>query len=349
MRRIETILLVTAAGFYFWFLAHFGLHEVLGYLRLAGWGLALTISLESLARAANTLGWRVTIENYPPSLKPGELFAARIAGEAVDYTTPSAQLGGQFVMALMVRRKLRMPVGLATVVVAALTEALGQIVFITAALLISLRLLPSAERMYGPIMAGFALVVALVAGFFFVQTRRPFAHLWRAAAKFDVARINRYEIKESAEEADTLLIDFYARHRARLLLSCLCYFFAWSLGPIEIYILLKLLHQPASLQIALAVEAIGLLIERATFLIPAKLVSQEGGKALILAALGYPAGVGFAIGFLRRIKEMVWVLFGLISLALHRVANGGARVSEAAPARRRDELEIQRLQGEQSL
>ena len=76
---------------------------------------------------------------------------------------------------------------------------------------------------------------------------------------------------------------------------------------------MRLLHQPASLQIVLLVEALGLLIERATFLIPAKLVSQEGGKALILAMLGYPPGIGFVVGFLRRIKEMVWVLFGLLS------------------------------------
>jgi hypothetical protein len=54
-------------------------------------------------------------------------------------------------------------------------------------------------------------------------------------------------------------------------------------------------------------------------MIPAKLVSQEGGKALILAMLGYPADVGFAIGLLRRVKEMVWVLLGLTTLAAHRL------------------------------
>jgi hypothetical protein len=74
-----------------------------------------------------------------------------------------------------------------------------------------------------------------------------------------------------------------------------------------------------SFEVALMVDAIGLLIERATFLIPAKLVSQEGGKALILGMLGYPPGVGFAVGFLRRIKEMAWVLLGLASLMEHRL------------------------------
>jgi len=89
------------------------------------------------------------------------------------------------------------------------------------------------------------------------------------------------------------------------------------------------------------VEAVGLLIERATFLIPAKLVSQEGGKALILGLLGYPAGIGFAVGFLRRVKEMVWVLIGLVSLMIHRMTvgtdNGGAGQTEKIVRLRRME------------
>jgi hypothetical protein len=350
MRRAETIFIAIALVFYAWFLAHYGPGQVLGYVRMAGWGLALTISLETIARIANTLGWRVTIEHYPPKLRFIELFAARIGGEAVDYVTPSAQLGGQFVMAVDVREKLRMPVGLATVVVAALAEAVGQIGFITIALLISLRLIPVSADIYWAIVGGFALALALAGAFFFVQMKRPFSHLWRAAARVNLARINTEEIRESAEEADAVLLDLYARHRVRLIASCLCYAAAWSCGPIEIYILLRLLHQPASLQIVLLVEALGLLIERATFLIPAKLVSQEGGKALILGILGYPPGIGFVVGFLRRIKEMVWVLLGLIALMIHRMAvQQRAERKSAAAAGRDAVVKMQRAQGEQSL
>ena len=350
MRRAETFFIVIAVAFYAWFLTHYGPGQVIGYVRMAGWGLALTISLEALARIANTFGWRVTIEDYPPKLRFAELFAARIGGEAIDYVTPSAQLGGQFVMAVDVREKLRMPVGLATVVVASLAEAVGQIVFVSIALVISLRLIPVAGDLYWSIVGGFALAVALAGGFLFVQMKRPFSHLWRAATKFDFTRINTDEIRGSADETDAVLLDFYARNRGRFVGSCLCYAAAWSFGPLEIYILLRLLHQPASLQLALLVEAVGLLIERATFLIPAKLVSQEGGKALILGMLGYPPGIGFAVGFLRRIKEMVWVLFGLLALMIHRIlVQQRADMTGAAAAERHSVMKMQRAQGEQSL
>jgi len=319
MRRLETIIVVLALGFYVWFLSHFGVREVLGYVRLAGWGLVLTISLETFARAANTLGWEMTIGPYN-ALPFGQLFLARIAGEAVDYVTPSAQLGGQFVMAMMVRRSLDMAMGLATVVVAALCEMVGQIVFITLALFASIQLVPRSSDFFWALLGGFLLALGLIGGFLYVQRKHPFSYLLSIAGKVVGSEAREYQA--AAAEADEFLLDFYTNYPDRVALSSLCYLFAWSLGPVEIYILLRLLHQPASFEIALLVEAAGLLLERATFLIPGKLVSQEGGKALILALLGYPVGVGFAIGFLRRIKEMVWVLFGLVSLMVHRMTVG---------------------------
>ena len=356
MRRIETLLIrfetlaiLVALGFYIWFLRRFGFGQIYGYLRMAAWGLGLTVTLESVARAANALGWRATIANYPSNLGFGELFAARIAGEAIDYITPTAQLGGQPVMATMVRRKLRMAVGLATVVIAALAESIGQICFICAALLISIPLEAKVHSLFWAALGGLAFALSLVIAFFFVQMKRPFFHLLEAASSI-MPLLKDSEVREGAAEADAILTDFYAHHRLRLLTSSLCYLLAWSMGPVEIYILLRLLHQPAPILVVLAAEAVGLLIERATFLIPAKLVSQEGGKALIFAMLGYPAGVGFVVGLLRRIKEMVWVLFGLTSLAAYRLfAERAARAGDEARSGTEHVLKIRRAQGEQPL
>jgi len=319
MRRVETLILLLALAFYVWFLRHFGAGRVVQSVRLVGWGLLATIALETVARLANTIGWRVTIRHYPRELRFGELFVARVAGEAIDYVTPSAQLGGQFVMALMVRQKLAMATGLATVIVASLAEVVGQIGFISGALLTALPVEARLHQLFWPVAGGMTIALALAGGFFYVQLKQPFSHLWKAAATFKIPQLANPEVQAAAADADALLTDFYAHHRVRLALAGCCYLFAWSLGPLEILIYLKLLHQPVTWMTPLLVEALGLLIERATFLIPGKLVSQEGGKALILGLLGYPAGIGFAVGLLRRIKEMTWVLFGLTGLAIHRM------------------------------
>jgi uncharacterized membrane protein YbhN (UPF0104 family) len=334
MRRLETIFIVIGVLFYGWLVHRLGLRLVYAHLRQVGWGLGVTIGMEALARIANTLGWRAAIENCPRQLTLSKLFAARIAGEAIDYTTPSAQLGGQIVMALMVRRELPIAAGLATVVIATFAEAVGQIGFICCALLLSIRLAASFKALFWPMIAGLGVSIGLAGGLFYLQKKRPFFHLWKAAAKLDLPALATIEVGKASQEADEMLIDFYQRNRLRLLISCLCYLFAWSLGPVEIYLLLGFLGQKATVEVALLTEALGLLIERATFMIPAKLVSQEGGKALILGMLGYPPGIGFTVGLLRRIKELVWVLFGLSSLGVYRLgeARDAARISEQPPA-----------------
>src|SRR5215471_8828130 len=159
MRRVETILIVLSLAFYVWFLSHFGTADLFSHLRMVGWGLALTVALESVARVINTVGWRVTIYEPAPTLGFGFLFSARLAGEAIDYVTPSAQIGGQFVMAMMVRHKIRMPLALATVLIASLAEVVGQIVFITIALLVSIDLIPAASHLMWPIAGGFAIAI----------------------------------------------------------------------------------------------------------------------------------------------------------------------------------------------
>jgi uncharacterized membrane protein YbhN (UPF0104 family) len=319
MRRIESVILILALGFYVWFLHRFGFAQVFSYVRLVGWGLALTVALESVSRFSNTLGWRTVIPNLPPNLGITEMFLARIAGEATDYVTPSAQLGGQFVMALLIRAKLPMAQGLASVAIASLAEGVGQIVFITTAVIVSIPFEAGlSHNLFWPIAGGMLIAVGLAGGFFFIQTRNPFSWIWKAAASFDVPQLANPEVKEAAAEADQILKDFYRLHRGIFARACVFYVVAWSMGPVEIYLLMTMLHVHASWMAALVTEAMGLLIERATFLIPAKLVSQEGGKALVLSLLGYSARVGFAIGFLRRLKELVWVLFGLAVLGAHR-------------------------------
>jgi uncharacterized membrane protein YbhN (UPF0104 family) len=328
MRRLETLFIVIGLLFYGWLVRDLGASSIYANLKLVGWGLGVTIAMEALSRIANTLGWRVVIEKCPSDLTFGKLFAARVAGEAIDYTTPSAQLGGQLVMAMMVRRLLAIASGLASVVIASFAEALGQIGFICIALLLSARLASSFRNLFWPVTAGLAISIGLAAGLLYIQAKRPFFHLWKVAAKLDLPTLASAEVGHASQQADAMLVDFYQNDRPRLLLSWLCYLFAWSMGPVEIYLLLTFLGQKATVEVALLTEALGLLIERATFMIPAKLVSQEGGKALILGMLGYPAGIGFAVGFLRRVKELVWVLFGLASLGVYRLneAREGAAI-----------------------
>ena len=131
-------------------------------------------------------------------------------------------------------------------VVASLAEAIGQIGFISTALMSGLPFEARLYHLFWPMMGGLAFAIALAIGFFFIQMKHPFSMLWKVRPSSTLAISPIPRSKPRRPRPTVCCIDFYRRHRGRLALSCLCYFFAWSMGPVEIYILLTLLHQPAT-------------------------------------------------------------------------------------------------------
>ena len=188
MRRIETLITLIAFQFYGWFLWHFGTASVLRDLRLSWWGLSVTVCLDASLLTANTAGWRAAIVPCPNHLSFRELFAARIAGEAIDYITPTAQLGGSFVSAMMIRDKLSISRGLASTVISSLTEALSKLLFIVAALILSAHQLPPSSGLKWLIAGGLVTTAALTSGFYVVQFKRPFSHLWSVARRLNIGQ-----------------------------------------------------------------------------------------------------------------------------------------------------------------
>jgi len=332
MRRLETLVTLIAFLFYGWFFWHFGTAGVLRYLELAWWGLIVTVCLDAFLLMASTAGWRATIIPYPNPLSFKQLFAARIAGEAIDYITPAAQLGGSLVSAMMIRDKLSIPRGLASTAIASLSQALSQLLFIVAALILSARQLPPSSGLRWLIGGGLVVTAGLTIGFYVVQVKRPFSHLLSAAGRLNITQLNADSVREGAREADASLAYFYSHEWARLARSCFCFLAGACVGPFEIYFLFSLLNQHVTFYTALLIEALAQLADRVMFMVPGKLVTREGGKALIVSVLGYSPQVGFVVGLLRHAKEMIWVLAGLLCLAVHRASLGSTIRPAAARA-----------------
>ncbi|UPT75927.1 MAG: hypothetical protein M0D55_09805 [Elusimicrobiota bacterium] len=50
-------------------------------------------------------------------------------------------------------------------------------------------------------------------------------------------------------------------------------------------------------------------------MVPAKIGTQEGGKAVIFKGLGLGAELGFTVGLIRHVRELVWAGAGLFLYA----------------------------------
>jgi hypothetical protein len=72
-----------------------GLGDLTRDLRTLGWGLVVILLVESVNVVLNTWGWMLAFPSGERTVGHGRLLAVRLAGDGVNYLTPSATVGGE--------------------------------------------------------------------------------------------------------------------------------------------------------------------------------------------------------------------------------------------------------------
>lgn len=319
LRIAERVFLIAGLLLLVFLIRELGARNVFANLRLVGWGIAPIIMQESLAYLANTLGWLAAFPRPRPAIPLAQLLAARIAGDAVNYVTPTATLGGEFVRTRFLRGQATNTSIVASVAVAKLSQTVGQIAFVIVGLAVVLddTPLPAATR-HG-LLAGLAAFSTLVAGLIFVQRRGMFAPLLRAAQRLGLSA-RAPELTRRLQHLDDEIARFHGNANGAFFVSSASFFAGWAMGVVEIYLILWFLGVPVTVHRALTVEVLSVAIDGMMFFVPAKVGTQEGGKVLIFTILGLDPAKGLALGILRRIRELTWASIGLLILSRQQLA-----------------------------
>lgn len=291
-----------------------GAGRVLANLRLVGWGIAPIVLQESLAYLANTSGWLAAFPRPRPRIRFAHLLSARIAGDAVNYVTPTATLGGEFVRTRFLRGQAPSASIVASVAVAKLSQTVGQITFVVLGLAVILddTPLPSAVR-YG-LLAGLLFFSTLAGLLIFAQRRGMFVPLLRLAQRLRLSG-HAPELMRRLRHLDAEIARFHVDTNGAFFLSSAAFFAGWAWGVVEIYLILFFLGVPVNVHRALTIEVLSVAIDGMLFFVPLKAGTQEGGKVLIFTILGLDPAKGLALGILRRIRELTWAGVGLLLLS----------------------------------
>ena len=183
MKALRPLAVLAGGIIVVWLVWEIGLATLVAELRKLSWRLPLILLPQIVTNVFKTEAWRVAFPRRRPRF--ALLFPVRLAGEAVNETTPTATMGGDALKAfLLVRAGAGVPVeeGLVSVVVAktALVGSLG--VFIAGALVVDWALGDSSPAMLA-LLALLALYMVLsTAGFMWGQLRGMFRMGGRALA-----------------------------------------------------------------------------------------------------------------------------------------------------------------------
>ena len=319
LRIVEWVFLFGGLVLLGFLIAELGAATVVANLQLVGWGMLPIILQELVSYFANTLGWLAAFPEPRPAIPLLYLTQARIAGDAVNYVTPTATLGGEFVRTRLLRGRAASTSIVASVAVAKLAQTVGQIAFVIIGLGIVLddTPLPAATR-HG-LLAGLAAFSALVVGLILAQRRGMFAPLVRVCEGLGLPA-RAPEVTRRLQRLDEEIARIHANANGAFALSSFSFFVGWCIGIVEIYLILWFLGVPVSVHRALTIEVLSVAIDGMLFFVPAKAGTQEGGKVLIFTILGLDPAKGLALGIVRRIRELTWASIGLLILSRHQLS-----------------------------
>jgi putative membrane protein len=322
MRLVRGLAVLGGLLFAAWLVGEIGPRVLWAELSGLSWRLALLMLPQALVSLLDGMGWRYAFPAGLPGVGPA--VTIRLAGEAVNDTTPTGQLGGDAVKAWLVwRARIPLADGLVAAVVGKTALVISQVAFLAIGLA-AVRGQPAAAP---ALETGLAILtaagLAVAAGFLWAQGRGLFRAGGRALKWISLGG----RLAGAAVRLDADLRRYYRDRRGRLTVSVGLHLLGWLAGALEVWLALRFLGAPIPLDVALVIEAAATGVRSAGFLIPASLGIQEGGLVAIFAALELGGPLGLAFGAVRRIREAIWILVGYACLA----AWGGVAAAPADP------------------
>jgi len=336
LRIAERVLLVAGLVLLAFLIRKLGAASVLDNLRLVGWGIVPIVLQEGISCVTNTLGWLAAFPRPRPPIPFGQLLAARVSGDAVNYVTPTATLGGEFVRTRFLHGQATGTALVASVAVAKLGQTIGQIAFVLVGLGIILDETPLPDAIHYGLLAGLAALSAGAIVLLFVQRRGMFAPALRLAERLGMSA-RAPELMRRVQRLDEEIARIHANENGAFALSVACFFGGWSMGVVEMYLILWFLGGRGTVHRKMTIEVLSVAIDGMLFFVPFKAGTQEGGKVLIFTLLGLDPAKGLAVGILRRIRELTWATIGLLILSRQQlitrpeVPPAGAVENSASP------------------
>lgn len=275
------------------------------------------ILIYSLAQFAFCAGWFVLLNIKEKTLTFWETFLAYAAGDALNMTVPSANLAGEPVKVMLIRDKISFESAISSVTVYKYSDFVSLTLFLLVGWLSQFGFysLPLSWNIGAGIVAGGMSIFCI---FLYILQHRGIYHpTGRLLSKIGFAKwiVNKLE---SAHLIDKEILNFYQTHPSKFFLSLFFNFFAWFGGVIEIVLFMAISGVPVSFAAALTIETFSLFINNVIFFVPARLGVGEGGRVLLFMTLGYPPSIGMTYGIIRRIRESVWIAFGVAILLFRK-------------------------------
>lgn len=306
-----------------WLLSSYGVMQILEVLARIGWAGMLVVVLFHLPQMlCSALGWQAIAG--PSDLRPRTWLLLRWIREGVNNLLPLAQIGGEFVVARLLRRRgMPLATAIGGTIGDLMLEMATQVVFTVLGVALLVQIVGHTEAT--ALVTKGLLFAALVVAAVFVGVWLGLASVIEKA----VLRMGRslgWPATAQISGLHAALVGCF-RSPGRVAASASWHLLSWLLGGIEVCLVLHFFGHDIGLGAGMIIESLGQAAKAVGFAVPGAIGVQEGGYVVVCRLLGIAPEVAIALSLVKRLREVVLGVPGLVLWRRIEGASGARAVA----------------------
>lgn len=318
-RKSKIILFLVGIAIFTYLVLDFGIDNILTNFHKTGWYFVPVIGVWAFVYLFNAFTWRIIIGNGNRQITFSKIVSITISGFALNYITPSIAVGGEPYRIAELKESLGTSRAVSVTLLYTMIHVLSSFVFWMLIILLALLLLPLTTA------TKITLVITLIAFsavvYFFISRHKKGVakSLVNITLKIPIVKNLAAALADktdSLQKVDDQVTELYLKRKPHFLLALFWEIFARIVGSLENLFILKAIGIDINFPEALYISAVSSFIINIFFFMPLELGSREGGLVLVLKTVGITSSLGIYLGLVNRIRELFWILIGLILIAL---------------------------------
>ena len=292
-------------------------NEILFNLRRAGYWLPVNVALWAGIYAMNAASWYVILcDEKHTNVSFPYVYRLTVSGYVLNYVTPLGLLGGEPYRVMELTPRVGRTKATSSVILYSMMHVFSHFWFWLLGVILFIVLYPINWGV-GILLTVIAAVSLFVIYFFMkgyryglvVKTFRLLSHMPY------VSRWSQRFYEKNAESLlriDSQIAALHAQRKRTFYLSLGLELMARIVSSLEVYLLMRILTPEVTLADSILIMAFSSLFSNLMFFMPMQIGAREGSIALVADRLHFTASCGLFTGILCRIRELCWIVIGLV-------------------------------------
>ena len=296
-----------------------GVKTIYENLRNTGWWFIPIFGIWIIVYFFNAWSLNIIITDGTPEskkVKISQLMKLTISAYAINYMTPLS-IGGEPYKALKLKDDLGTHKATSSVLLYVMMHYVSHFFFWLISIPVFIFIMPEVSGVIQIVLwAVFLSCVMLILWAYSVFTKGVIKNALSIATRFPFVgrkiRLYRDKNQHHLNEMDLLISDLYTNRKKDFFASLFVELISRYISCFEVYFMAIPLAFDLSFIQSYLIVSIATLIANIFFFAPMQMGTREGGFVLATTTLALPAGIGVYIGLCTRIRELFWIMIGVL-------------------------------------